>query len=94
MSGLGFYSIDRSAPSNENILPVASIYQIPGQMSNSTLLSSGFVGVKNSKPAYPLDGSGSIHASGNILCDGDTLTWTPRGPATSREEVLGTSRRS
>ncbi len=78
--GLGFYSVDRSAPSNKNVLPVVSIYQIPGKMSNSTLLSSGFVGVNNSKPAYPLDGSGSIHASGNILCDGDTLSFTGNNP--------------
>jgi hypothetical protein len=78
--GLGFYSIDRSAPSNENVLPVSSLYQIPAQSSNATILSTGLVGINTSNPAYPLDVSGAIHTTGNILCDGDTLSFTGNNP--------------
>ncbi len=78
--GLGFYPIDRSAPSNENVLPVSSLYQIPAQSSNATLLSTGYMGVNNSNPVYPLDVSGAIHTTGTILCDGDTLSFTGNNP--------------
>jgi hypothetical protein len=74
--GLGFYSIDRSALSNENVLPISSVYQVPGQViPNTEFLSSGYVGINNSNPAYALDVFGDIRASGNLYSNGNTLSF-------------------
>jgi hypothetical protein len=64
------------------------LYQIPGQLSNATTLSTGFVGVNNSNPAYTLDVNGDVRATGNLYTNGNTIEFLGNNPLPGYTDVI------